>query len=42
MQTLAGQNTIWVNLVEVLYGVFMYFPVLVEAPIARMFFDPEM
>lgn len=39
IQTLAGQNTIWANLVGVLFGVFMYFPTLVEVPIARMFLD---
>lgn len=39
VQTLAGHNTIWANLVGVLFGVFMYFPTLVEVPIARMFLD---
>lgn len=39
IQTLAGRNTIWANLVGVLFGVFMYFPTLVEVPIARMFMD---
>lgn len=39
VQTLAGKNTIWANLVGVLFGVFMYFPTLVEVPIARMFLD---
>ncbi len=39
IQTLAGRNTVWANLVGVLFGVFMYFPTLVEVPIARMFLD---
>jgi uncharacterized membrane protein YraQ (UPF0718 family) len=39
IQTLTGQNTIWANLIAVLFGVFMYFPTLVEVPIARMFLD---
>jgi uncharacterized membrane protein YraQ (UPF0718 family) len=39
IQSLAGRNTIWANLVGVLFGVFMYFPTLVEVPIARMFLD---
>ncbi|MGQ9714977.1 MAG: permease, partial [Anaerolineae bacterium] len=36
---LAGRNTVWANLIGVLFGVFMYFPTLVEVPIARMFLD---
>ena len=39
IQTLAGRNTLWANLVGVVFGVFMYFPTLVEVPIARMFLD---
>lgn len=39
IQTLAGRNTLWANLIGVLFGVFMYFPTLVEVPIARMFLD---
>ncbi len=39
IRTLAGRNTLWANLVGVLFGVFMYFPTLVEVPIARMFLD---
>jgi uncharacterized membrane protein YraQ (UPF0718 family) len=39
IQTLAGSNTVWANLMGVLFGVFMYFPTLVEVPIARMFLD---
>jgi uncharacterized membrane protein YraQ (UPF0718 family) len=37
IQTIAGQNTVWANLIGVLFGVFMYFPTLVEVPIANMF-----
>ncbi len=39
IQTLAGQNTILANIVGVVFGVFMYFPTLVEVPIANMFLD---
>jgi hypothetical protein len=39
VQSLAGRNTLWANLIGVLFGVFMYFPTLVEVPIARMFLD---
>ena len=39
IQTLAGSNTIFGNLVGVVFGVFMYFPTLVEVPIAQMFLD---
>lgn len=39
VRTLAGQNTILANLVGVIFGVFMYFPTLVEVPIAKMFLD---
>jgi uncharacterized membrane protein YraQ (UPF0718 family) len=39
IQILAGRNTVWANLIGVLFGVFMYFPTLVEVPIARMFLD---
>ncbi|MFO7743716.1 MAG: permease [Anaerolineae bacterium] len=35
--TLAGRNTVWANLAGVLFGVFMYFPTLVEVPIAQTF-----
>jgi len=34
-----GENTLTANLIGVLFGVFMYFPTLVEVPIARMFLD---
>ena len=39
VQTLAGKNTIWANAIGVLFGVFMYFPTLVEVPIAAAFLD---
>lgn len=39
IRTLAGRNTLWANLLGVAFGVFMYFPTLVEVPIARMFLD---
>jgi hypothetical protein len=37
IQTRAGRNTVWANLAGVLFGVFMYFPTLVEVPIAQTF-----
>jgi uncharacterized membrane protein YraQ (UPF0718 family) len=37
VETIAGKNTLVANLVGVLFGVFMYFPTLVEVPIANMF-----
>jgi hypothetical protein len=37
IETLAGRNTVWSNLAGVLFGVFMYFPTLVEVPIAQTF-----
>jgi uncharacterized membrane protein YraQ (UPF0718 family) len=37
IETLAGQNTLLGNLAGVFFGVFMYFPTLVEVPIANMF-----
>lgn len=39
VRAVAGQNTLWANLAGVLFGVFMYFPTLVEVPVARMFLD---
>ena len=39
IRALAGENTLWANALAVLFGVFMYFPTLVEVPIARMFLD---
>ena len=37
IETLAGENTLLGNLAGVFFGVFMYFPTLVEVPIAHMF-----
>ncbi len=37
IQSLAGRNTVLGNLAGVVFGVFMYFPTLVEVPIANMF-----
>ncbi len=37
IETIAGRNTLWANLAGVLFGVFLYFPTLVEVPIANMF-----
>jgi uncharacterized membrane protein YraQ (UPF0718 family) len=37
IQAIAGQNTMLANLAGVVFGVFMYFPTLVEVPIANMF-----
>jgi uncharacterized membrane protein YraQ (UPF0718 family) len=37
IETLAGQNTLLGNLAGVVFGVFMYFPTLVEVPVAQMF-----
>ena len=37
IETLTGRNTVWANLAGVLFGVFMYFPTLVEVPIAQTF-----
>ncbi|HSR32865.1 MAG TPA: permease [Anaerolineae bacterium] len=37
IETLAGRNTLLANFVGVVFGVFMYFPTLVEVPIANMF-----
>jgi uncharacterized membrane protein YraQ (UPF0718 family) len=39
IQNLAGQNTLLGNAAAVVFGVFMYFPTLVEVPVARMFLD---
>ena len=39
IETLAGRNTVTGNLAGVAFGVFMYFPTLVEVPIAKMFLD---
>ena len=37
IESLAGQNTLFGNIAGVVFGVFMYFPTLVEVPIAQMF-----
>jgi hypothetical protein len=37
LATFMGSNTLLANLVAVLFGVFMYFPTLVEVPMAKMF-----
>jgi uncharacterized membrane protein YraQ (UPF0718 family) len=39
IESIAGQNTLLANFVGVVFGVFMYFPTLVEVPIARMFLE---
>ncbi len=39
VEQLAGRNTIWANLIGVIFGVFMYFPTLVEVPMAAAFLD---
>jgi hypothetical protein len=39
IEALAGENTLLGNLAGVIFGVFMYFPTLVEVPIANMFLD---
>ncbi|HWT10960.1 MAG TPA: permease [Roseomonas sp.] len=39
IESLAGSNTVPANAVAVGFGVFMYFPTLVEVPVARMFLD---
>jgi uncharacterized membrane protein YraQ (UPF0718 family) len=39
IESLAGSNTVPANAVAVAFGVFMYFPTLVEVPVARMFLD---
>ena len=37
VEAVAGRNTLVGNFVGVVFGVFMYFPTLVEVPIAKMF-----
>ena len=39
IEALAGSNTVLANAVAVGFGVFMYFPTLVEVPVGRMFLD---
>lgn len=42
IESLAGNNDLQGNAIAVLFGVFMYFPTLVEVPVARMFLDMGM
>jgi hypothetical protein len=37
IRAVAGENTVLANLAGVVFGVFMYFPTLVEVPVAKMF-----
>jgi len=37
VQAIAGENTILANFFGVVFGIFMYFPTLVEVPIAQTF-----
>ncbi len=37
--TLVGSNTVTANFIAVFFGIFMYFPTLMEVPIARTFLD---
>ncbi len=37
VETIAGKNTVAANFMGVLFGVFMYFPTLVEVPVAQTF-----
>ena len=39
IQSLAGANSLGGNMAGVAFGVFMYFPTLVEVPIAKMFLE---
>ena len=39
IEAIAGSNTVLGNFVGVVFGVFMYFPTLVEVPIAQMFLN---
>lgn len=39
IEAVAGRNTVAGNLAGVVFGVFMYFPTLVEVPIANMFLN---
>jgi len=39
IEAVAGTNIVWGILVAVFFGVFMYFPTLVEVPVAKMFLD---
>jgi hypothetical protein len=42
IEKLAGENTVMANLIGVVFGIFMYFPTLVEVPIANMFLEMGM
>lgn len=37
LATVMGENTIFANFIAVIFGVFMYFPTLVEVPMANLF-----
>lgn len=37
IQAIAGDNSLGANIAGVVFGVFMYFPTLVEVPVAQMF-----
>lgn len=39
IEALAGENNLQGNVTAVVFGVFMYFPTLVEVPVAKMFLD---
>lgn len=39
IESIAGANSVAANAAAVGFGVFMYFPTLVEVPVARMFLD---
>lgn len=39
LATFMGENTLFANLIAALFGVFMYFPTLVEVPMAKMFLN---
>lgn len=39
IEAMTGSNTLAANAIAVGFGVFMYFPTLVEVPVARMFLD---
>jgi len=39
LATVMGENTVFANFIAVIFGVFMYFPTLVEVPMAKLFLD---
>jgi Predicted permeases len=39
LESILGTNSVMSNLLAVLFGTFMYFPTLVEVPMAKMFLD---